>query len=345
MARRSGGGSFGSFVMSLLWTAVLLVVAGGMLAVWEFHRAGPNAETKTFVVERGAGVSAIGAALERDGLIRSRHAFRVAAALYANAGALKAGEYEVAAAESLRGILEKIESGKSRLFSLTVPEGRTSAVVVQLIAEATFLTGETPETPPEGAILPETYFVERGMDRSALLARMMADRDKVLADLWAKRAANLPVKTPEEAVILASIVEKETGVASERPRVAAVFTNRLNKGMRLQSDPTIIYGECQCAQLRDSTGKPRGIRRSEIDRRSPYNTYQIDGLPPGPIANPGREAIAAVLNPPTTDDLFFVALDPEDPSKGHVFSATNAEHEAAVLRFREAEKALKKPAP
>lgn len=345
MARRSGGGSFGSFMMSLIWTAILLAVAGGMLAIWELHRPGPAISTQTFVVERGAGVSAIGAALERDGLIRSRHAFRIAAALYASPSALKAGEYEIESAETVRSILEKIESGKSRLFALTVPEGRTSAAVVDLIAEATFLTGPVPEVPPEGAILPETYHVERGMDRSALLARMMADRDKVLADLWAKRAENLPVKTPQEALILASIVEKETGLAQERPQVAAVFTNRLNKGMRLQSDPTIIYGVCQCARLRDAAGNPRGIRQSEIDRPTAYNTYQIDALPPGPIANPGRDAIAAVLNPPITDDLFFVALDPLDPSKGHVFSTTNAEHDAAVLRLREAEKALKKAAP
>jgi UPF0755 protein len=258
---------------------------------------------------------------------------------YASDGAMKAGEYEVKAGESARELLEKIESGKSRLFAVTVPEGRTSAQVIEILAGADFLTGPVPELPPEGSILPDTFHVPSGMDRTVLLNKMKKAHDDTLAELWAKRAAGIPIKTPQEAVILASIVEKETGIGSERPQVAAVFINRLNKGMRLQSDPTIIYGICKCPRLTDSQGKPRGIRRSEIDRATPYNTYAIDGLPPGPIANPGRAAIEAVLNPPATNDLYFVALDPFDPSKGHVFSPTYEAHNAAVARLRAAEQA------
>jgi UPF0755 protein len=181
------------------------------------------------------------------------------------------------------------------------------------------LTGSA-ATPPEGAILPETYEVQRGEDRAAVLQRMMDDRDELLDKLWADRQQGLPFQTKEEAVTLASIVEKETGLAAERPRVAAVFINRLRTGMRLGSDPTIIYGI--------SRGRPlgRGIRLSELQRPTPYNTYLIPGLPPTPIANPGRAALAAVLNPPKSDDLYFVA----DGTGGHVFASTLEQHNANV---------------
>jgi UPF0755 protein len=177
------------------------------------------------------------------------------------------------------------------------------------------------------------------MTRAALVQQMRDAQTAFLADAWAARSADLPVRTPQEAVVLASIVEKETGIASERDEVAGVFTNRLRRGIRLESDPTIIYGLCQCNRLRDAAGEPRGIRRSELDRRTAYNTYQIDGLPPGPIANPGREAILAVLHPPATDNLFFVAISPSDPSQGHVFSPTYEQHNQAVQRLRAAEAA------
>jgi UPF0755 protein len=251
--------------------------------------------------------------------------FRVAADLYAGHGSLKAGEYEAEAGESLRSLLEKIESGRLRLFPVTIAEGLTTDMIVDILKNSTFMSGELPnEPPPEGSLLPETYLVPRGSDRAELLARMQADQEKVLQDLWEKRAPNLPVKTMEEAVILASIVEKETGVAEERPRVAAVFTNRLRRGMRLESDPTIIYGV--------SKGRPlgRGIRRSELDGVTPYNTYKNDGLTPTPICNPGRASIEAVLNPAQTEDLFFVASG----NGGHVFAATVEEHNRNVAAWR-----------
>jgi UPF0755 protein len=193
------------------------------------------------------------------------------------------------------------------------------------------LTG-TVETPPEGSVLPDSYQFQRGDDRAALIQKMRAARDELLAQLWAGRAPDLPLKTPEEAVTLASIVEKETGVPAERPRIAAVFENRLRAGIRLESDPTIIYAITQ--------GRPlgRGLTRKEVDTPTPYNTYAIAGLPPTPIANPGRASLAAVLNPPKSSEMFFVA----DGTGGHVFASTYAEHAANVAKWRAIERARAK---
>jgi UPF0755 protein len=321
---------------ALVWlgSAALTALGAFFIAVFaiiaEAHRPGPATQPETFVViPRGAGVVSIAERLGEAGVIRSPLVFRAAAQLYAEERGMKAGEYAVPAGASMRAIIELIESGRVVLHPISIPEGLTSAMVVERLAAAEVLTGATPAIPPEGAILPDTYRVTRGMDRSQLLARMVSEREKLLERLWAQRASDLPIKTPAEAVILASIVERETGIAHERPRVAAVFVNRLRQGMRLESDPTIIYGVSQ--------GRPlgRGITRSELDTKTPYNTYLIDGLPPTPIANPGREALAAVLNPPTTTDLFFVA----DGTGGHAFAATYAEHQRNVARWREIERA------
>lgn len=319
---------FGAF-FSLLWTLVFAALAVGVFALWEIHREGPLARDVVFVVDRGDGVMEIGRTLEREGVIRNAWVFRVASELYARKGALKAGEYNATPGESLRSILEKIESGKMRLFPITIPEGLTSDMIADIVRSADMLSGEMPKEPiPEGSLLPETYMVMRGMDRTDLLKRMRDDQQKVIDELWAKRASNLPVKTPQEAITLASIVEKETGIAEERPRVASVFTNRLRQGIPLQSDPTIIYGITK--------GRPlgRGIRKSELEKRTAYNTYFIPALPPTPIANPGRAAIEAVLNPPQTNDIFFVA----DGTGGHVFAPTVEEHNRNVARWREVEK-------
>jgi UPF0755 protein len=246
---------------------------------------------------------------------------------------LKAGEYAVPQGASMRQVVDMLAEGRTLLHPITIPEGLTSAMVVELLAASDVLTGPVPAVPPEGAILPETYKVARGADRTRILQQMIADHQEVVEKLWAKRAKGLPIKTPEEAVILASIVEKETGIAHERPQVAAVFVNRLRKGMRLESDPTIIYGVSRGRAL------GRGILQSELDRATPYNTYKIDGLPPTPIANPGRDAIAAVLNPPTTTALFFVA----DGTGGHAFAATYAEHQRNVARWRDIERQRANP--
>lgn len=304
-------------------TLALVVVLAVGWALWSYYGAGPRETAQTVVLRRGAGVSEIASALNRAEVIRSPAIFVAAAQFTGAARDLKAGEYEFAPRASLAQVLDAIRDGRVVRHMVTIPEGVTSETVADILSRSPVLTGAAP-TPPEGAVLPETYQVERGDDRAAVLKRMMDAHDTLLAALWAQRQQGLPFTTPEEAVTLASVVEKETAVASERPRIAAVFINRLRQGMRLESDPTIIYGLTR--------GRPlgRGIRLSELTAPTPYNTYVIDGLPPTPIANPGRESLAAVLAPPKTDELFFVA----DGKGGHVFAATFDEHKANVERWR-----------
>lgn len=213
-------------------------------------------------------------------------------------------------------------------WRVTLAEGVTSWQVVDALKRADFLSGEIGAVPPEGSLAPDSYEVERGADRAALLAEMAARQVATMAELWATRAEGLPYDTPEEAMIMASIVEKETGIAEERKRVASVFINRLEQGMRLQTDPTVIYGVTKGEGVLG-----RGLRQSELRRETPYNTYIIDGLPPTPIANPGRLSIEAALNPDKTDDLYFVA----DGSGGHAFAKTLAEHNENVAKWRKIE--------
>lgn len=309
-----------------------LFLIAALVAAWSvFYAPGPSAregEATIVTLPSGAGVSAIAANLKAAGVIRSTDMFKAAASLTGADRRLRAGEYEVPSGASLRSVLTLLVSGKVVRHYVTLPEGWSSAQAVDILMRQPILTG-TVETPPEdGTLWPDTYEISRGETRAALIARMQRARDENLARLWAARGPNSVVRTPEEAMILASIVEKETGVAAERPRVAAVFSNRLRAGMRLESDPTIVYGITK--------GRPlgRGLRRSEIDRHTDWNTYQIDGLPPTPIANPGRDALAAVLNPPMTTDLFFVA----DGTGGHAFARTYDEHLANVARWRAIER-------
>lgn len=317
-----------SFLASAFVTGAAALLVLTLLFIVESNRAGPSREETNVVVPRGAGVSTIGRMLEAEGQVRNALLFRGATALYAGGRHLQAGEYLIPAGASLRSVIEMLASGAALQHPITAAEGLTSQMIIDIIASSDVLTGDVPPTPPEGSLLPETYNVQRGMDRAALVAQMQDAQRAVMEELWPRRADNLPFSTQEEALILASIVEKETGVAEERPRVAAVFVNRLRQGMRLESDPTIIYGISQ--------GRPlgRGIRASELARRTNYNTYQIDGLPPTPIANPGRASIEAVLNPAPTRDLFFVA----DGTGGHVFAATVAEHNRNVAAWREIER-------
>jgi UPF0755 protein len=313
----------------LLAAAAVLLIAGGWL-FWTYRGPGPQAaqgEATTVVLERGSGLGGIADQLAQAGVIRSRTVFMAAARLSGAAARLKAGEYEFRSGASMAGILADIRAGRVVRHLVTVPEGWTSEMAWEAVQRQPVLTGDAP-VPAEGTLLPDTYQVQRGDTRSAVLQRMARAQDELMAELWPKRQPGLPFDTPDEALTLASIVEKETGVAAERPRIAAVFVNRLRSGMRLESDPTIIYGV--------SRGRPlgRGIRMSELTGRTPYNTYQIDGLPPTPIANPGRAAIEAVLNPPATNELFFVA----DGSGGHVFAATFDEHRRNVARWRQVER-------
>jgi UPF0755 protein len=246
---------------------------------------------------------------------------------------IKAGEYAIPSRASMADIAAILILGKSIQHKLTAAEGLTSDMIYKLVVADPMLAGDAGPVPPEGALLPETYLFTRGTNRRALLDRMAAAQRKFLAAQWPHRAPGLPFNSPREAVILASIVEKETSLPEERRHIASVFINRLRAGMRLQSDPTIIYGV--------SRGYPlgRGIRESEIAADMPYNTYVIAGLPPGPICNPGKDSLAAVLNPEQTSDLYFVA----NGKGGHVFSATIAEHARNVIAYRALEKSRAGP--
>ena len=303
--------------------ALGLLILAGLAGVWSVNARGPACEATTVVLARGSGVSGIAGELKGAGVISSAGLFVLMARISGATGDLKAGEYEFPKAASLGQVLADIRAGKVVRHSVTIPEGWTSGMVRQALEARTELTGLVSE-PPEGSVLPETYDLQRGETRSAVILRMRAARDRALSELWARRQRGLPLASPEAAVVLASIVEKETGVAQERPRVAAVFINRLRAGMPLQSDPTIIYGLTR--------GRPlgRGIRASELAGETPYNTYRIAGLPPTPIANPGRAALAAVLNPPATRELYFVA----DGTGGHAFAQTYAAHQVNVARWR-----------
>lgn len=306
-----------------LLAALVLVVLASLFA---YHGPGPKArsgEITTVFLRPGAGLGEIAANLEREGVVRSSSLFAAAAQITGSATSLKAGEYEFPSGGSMAKVLRQVREGKVVRHLVTIPEGVTSEMAVEILMAQPVLTGAAP-VPEEGSILPETYEVRRGEDRAEVLKRMMQARDKVLAELWSQRQEGLPFSTPQEAVILASIVEKETGKAEERPRIAGLFVNRMRTGMRLQSDPTIIYGVTR--------GRPlgRAILQSEIDAVTPYNTYAIDGLPVGPIANPGRDSLAAVLDPAQTDEVYFVA----DGAGGHVFAKTYEEHQRNVARWR-----------
>ncbi len=320
--------------LATLAIAVLVVTAWGF---WSFNSPGPQARQgaqTSVVLRRGASLPEIAADLEDQGVVRSASIFIAAAELTGGTRRLKAGEYAFPSRASLGQILSMIRRGQIVRHFVTIPEGVSSAQVTDILMKNDVLSGSAP-VPPEGSILPETYEVARGEDRASVLQRMMADRDRLLADLWPKRRAGLPFQSPEDAVVMASIVEKETGKASERPRVAAVFINRLRKGMRLESDPTVIYGLAK--------GEPlgRSLRQADLADPSPYNTYQVAGLPPTPICNPGRAAIAAVLDPPDTSELYFVA----DGTGGHAFSSTLEEHERNVQHWRQIEHGGAPPQP
>ncbi len=329
-----------AFLKSKLAIALFAVIligaaATGGIVVWAYnavHAPGPLSEPQVYVVPRGAALVTIASDLELAGAIDDGELFMGYARYRRAHRSLRAGEYELPAGASMADILDLLVSGKTVLHRVTIPEGLTSYQAAALINEAAPMTG-TAEIPPEGSILPETYTFTRDEDRAALVGRMREAMARTLAELWEQRAPDLPIKTPEEAVILASIVERETGIPEERPRVAAVFVNRLRKGMRLQSDPTIIYA------LSEGRGRlDRQLLFKDLELEDPYNTYRVRGLPPGPICNPGRASMAAVLNPPDTRELYFVA----DGTGGHVFAETLAEHERNVRNWRKIEREIRR---
>jgi UPF0755 protein len=275
----------------------------------------------------GDGVAGIAQKLARSGAIANAELFKWGVRLRGEAPQLKAGEYALPPHASLADIAGILMSGKSLQHKLTAAEGLTSDMIYQLVKNDPELQGDAGGVPPEGSLLPETYLFTRGTTRAEIIRRMERAQAKFLDTHWDLRSADLPFDSPAEALILASIVEKETALPDERRHIAAVFVNRLRRGMKLQSDPTIIYGLTKGYPL------GRGIRESELTRATPFNTYVIDGLPPTPICNPGKDSIAAVLAPAVSNDLYFVA----DGTGGHVFSDNIAEHERNVAKWRQIE--------
>ncbi len=313
-------------VATFLLTAA--AVGAGFLYAWGHQRftgPGPLESRETVLIERGSGLDAIARQLAEAGVIRSPLVFRLGARVTGQAARLKAGEYAFPPEVSPKQALEIVVSGRTVARTLTIPEGLTSREVVARIRQAPALAGAIDQIPDEGELLPETYHYQRGDSRTDLVARMRRSMDRTLAELWPQRSRDLPFDSKREAVTLASIVEKETAVPDERALVAGVFVNRLERGMRLQSDPTVRYALTEGER---ELGRP--LTRADWRIDHPYNTYQNAGLPPGPIANPGREALEAALNPADTDYLYFVA----DGSGGHAFAKTLREHNRNVADWR-----------
>lgn len=329
------GMSTGSRIFLSLLSFLILVLAaaagGTGFAVYNYTGPGPLEEEKAVLIERGSGVRAIADTLARENVMRYPLLFKIAARLTDAHADLKAGEYLFPARVPMAAVLRMLREGDVLNRSVTIPEGLTSFQIVRILNRVEALEGDIAHVPEEGSLLPETYQYIKGDTRSDKIARMQAAMKETLEELWPARVDGLPFGTLEEAVTLASIVEKETGVAKERRRVAGVFLNRLRKGIALQSDPTVIYALTGGEMKEDGQG-PLGRRllKKDLETDSPYNTYKYPGLPPGPIANPGRASLEAVLNPEEHDFLYFVA----DGTGGHVFAKTLAEHNANVARWR-----------
>jgi len=310
-------------------TLILLAVVAGialMVGKQRFEARGPLQEDKIVNIPRNLGGRDIADLLTREGVIDQPWTFFGGAIVRKARGEeLKHGEYQFQKQASLNDVLDTIVENKVVQHQFTVAEGLTSEQVVQRLLENDILTGNIREIPREGSLLPESYRFIRGTSREKVVQLMQEAQRRALKEIWEGRVSDLPIKSPEQLVVLASIIEKETGKPEERKRVAAVFVNRLKQKMKLQSDPTIIYG---LAGGKGTLGRP--IQRNEILQPTPYNTYVIDGLPPGPIANPGRAALAAAANPARTKELFFVA----DGTGGHAFADSLDQHNKNVARLR-----------
>jgi len=312
----------------LIIVALVVVGFGVQWAQTQYRAPGPLTETTLVPVERGDNLTKVTDRLVEAGAISNPSIFRVAARYTGADSQLKFADYEIPAGASMEEVLAIVTSGKGFSFNVTIVEGWTSWQVVEKLKSVDSLTGEIENIPSEGTLAPNTYSYARGATRASLIEQMTEAQTRILDEAWLNRDPETPLKTREEALILASIIEKETGLADERPQVASVFVNRMNRGMQLQTDPTVIYG------ITGGVGTlGRGLRRSELNAETPYNTYVIPGLPPGPIANPGKAAIEAALNPAETEYIFFVA----DGTGGHAFSITLAEHNENVAKWRQIE--------
>ncbi|MGL1922575.1 MAG: endolytic transglycosylase MltG [Hyphomicrobiales bacterium] len=316
-----------------LFLVVVLLIAGTWLGITQtFEVKNDQTQETLFKVAQGDNLNIISRRLEEQKLVSNSTFYSWLVSLEGNDTRLKAGEYNIPANASMRDIMNIFVGGQSIQHKLTFAEGLTTAQILNKIKSAPLLRGEISLSPAEGSLMPETYLFESGTKRDDIINQMAAAQNKFTANLWETRAKDLPLESMEEVLILASIVEKETGVSSERPEVAAVFVNRLKKKMKLQSDPTIIYGITLGKYKLD-----RQLKKSEIKANTPYNTYTIDRLPPTPIASPGRKAILAVLNPADVDYLYFVA----DGTGGHAFANNYKLHQKNVKALRAREKAAK----
>src|SRR5712672_847087 len=323
---------FGNAVITII--LILMLGVGGVYVYGKkmLESPGPLVEDKTVNIPPRSKTREIAETLQREGVIDINPWLFMGAALALKASSeLKPGEYAFQKSASLRDVIGIIVEGKVVQHAVTIPEGLTSEQIVARLTDNDIFAGGVREMPREGTLLPETYKFPRGTTRDQVIQRMQQTQKRVLAEIWERRNPDIPVRTPEQLVTLASIVEKETGKADERSRVAAVFVNRLRQRIKLQSDPTIIYG---LVGGRGTLGRP--IKRSEIQQPSPYNTYVVEGLPPGPIANPGRASLEAAANPARTRDLFFVA----DGTGGHAFTETYDQHQKNVAKLRTMEKQL-----
>ena len=329
--RRMGLSSL-SGLLTFVLLGALATVGGLVWLMKEARSPGPLTEDKVVMIMREDDAAGIADQLERAGVIDSAMWFNLLTVLDGNRGALKRGEYAFKAGMSMNDIENELIAHRVIRYKITIPEGLTSEQVVDRLHEDTVLTGDIREPPREGSLMPDTYYFERGDTRVSILSRMAKIQAKTVEDVWKARSPDLPIKSPWEMVTLASIVEKETGKTEERPRVAGVFINRLDKHMRLDSDPTIVYG---LALGKGTLG--RSITRADLNQSTPYNTYIIDGLPPGPICNPGKAALEAVAKPARSKDLYFVA----DGTGGHAFAETLDQHQKNVARWRQIEKDVK----
>jgi UPF0755 protein len=321
-------------LLRLFLLVSVLVVAAITWGALEGHRRftgpGPLSEPALVVIPKGAGLETIARRLHAAGVIPDIYSFMIGTRI--RAATMRAGEYALPARISPEAVMRQMAEGRTVVHKLTIPEGLTVKQIAALVGGADFLAGDVAKMPAEGWLLPETWHLSRDDDRGELVGRMEKSMRQVLDQAWAARAQNLPIKTPNEALILASVVERETALKAERPKVAAVFLNRLRLGMRLQSDPTVIYG------LSDGLGVlDRPLSRADLEKPHRWNTYAMDGLPATPIANPGKASLDAVLHPAETDALYFVA----DGSGGHAFARSLDEHNRNVANWRKVEQGRK----